>query len=118
MFVTRFPCKRLLAGLMPLCLLWLFVACVSLCAAHEDAEHEHAMLSAEIESDPASESCPVLEAPKGMLAERTNAFPRDEVQASSALFAEPLSRTEARVRDSVFHSSTDPPFERLRTLRI
>jgi hypothetical protein len=98
----------------------MFVACVALCGEHaEEAKHDgHALLYVGVGHSPDSESCPIVEAPKATLISRL------AIQAAATIGISPAPSNASSVglsialRDSHQSSSTDPPFERLRTLRI
>jgi hypothetical protein len=110
----------MIAALLPVCVLWTFVACVSLCEANAvEAGHDRgAVLSLGMDSAPESECCPIVESHKAALAERLS------VQATSTVVASPVivmpqsacAVILSHVSDRFL--STDPPFERLLTLRI
>jgi hypothetical protein len=120
MLTRRFPLKRTVAAVLPICFLWAFIACVSLCASDaEEIEHNGSVvLSLGIESTPDSECCPIVESPKAALSERLS------VQSASTVSALPITLVElsgnalAPSYESHHPLITDPPFERLLTLRI
>ncbi len=123
MLTPRSALTRSLALLTPLCLIWVFAACVSLCAEHEGVDSE----SAEAHS---------VSAPG--LAEMQDCCPADEascaVPADRATFVSHLSVAEpsleavavAAADVALAHPAggvppdwaADPPFKRLRALRI
>lgn len=120
MFMPRFPLKRTVAALLPICFLWAFVACVSLCTEHaEEAGNDRpSVLCLGINDTPASDSCPIVEAPKATLRDRLLLLAADAVAVTPAAFTQAAVNVGMSLPGSYDHSSTDPPFERLRVLRI
>jgi hypothetical protein len=120
MLKRRFPLKRTIAVLLPVCFLWVFIACVSLCASDaEEVEHDGgAILSLEIESTPDSECCPIIESPKAALLERLSVQSASTVSALPITLATLSGNAFAPSHKSNYPLITDPPFERLLTLRI
>jgi hypothetical protein len=118
MFMPRFPFKRIVAGLLPFCFLWAFVACVSLCAeqAEETGNDRPSVLCSGTQDAPASDSCPVVEAPKATLRDQLPLLTIDAV--TPAAYTQAAVSVGVSLLDSHANSSTDPPFERLRILRI
>jgi hypothetical protein len=123
MLTTRLALTRSLALLTPLCMIWVFAACVSLCAGHD----ELVAGGAEAHSTDASgfadtqDCCPAGEASCGVQAHRATSVSHTTA-AGHAPEAAALPAAEcnlARPAGGVHHGrSPDPPFERLRTLRI
>jgi hypothetical protein len=118
MFVPRFRSKRIVAALLPCCFLWAFVACVSLCTDHAEETGSDTILCLGMDETPASDSCPIVEAPKVTLRERPPLLSADAVAVMPARFNQASVKLGARPLESDARSSTDPPFERLRVLRI
>lgn len=120
MSMPRFPFKRTVAALLPFCFLWAFVACVSLCAEQlEETGNDHlSVLCLGTEDAPASDSCPNVEAPKATLRERLPLLTADAVTVTPAGLTQASFNVGISLPDSDDHSSTDPPFKRLRVLRI
>jgi hypothetical protein len=120
MFMARFPFKRAVAALLPFCFLWAFMACVSLCTeqSKETGNDRSSVLCLSTENAPASDSCPIVEAPKATLRNRLALLTTDAVAATPARFIQASINIGVSLPDSSDHSSTDPPFERLRVLRI
>lgn len=118
--MPRFPFKRTVAALLPFCFLWAFVACVSLCTeqSEETGNDRPSVLCLGTEDAPASDSCPVVEAPKAALRDRLPLLTGDAVAVTPAGFTQASVNVGVSLLDSYDHSSTDPPFERLRVLRI
>lgn len=123
MLTPRSALTRSLSLLTPLCMIWVFAACVSLCAGHEAldvgvAEAHSAGASGFAESQ---DCCPDGEASCGVPTHRatfvshtTAAEPAPEASAlpaSDGVLARPA-------RNMPPDRTADPPFERLRTLRI
>jgi len=121
MLTTRFPLKRLIAALLPMSFIWLFVACVSICA-RESTEHANGRTSlVEMEQSSDCKGCPVTAFPKARTPERT--IDSIDLQPPVALPALVLSVNDLTDEAAVFsvqrqHSSADHPLKRLRALRI
>jgi hypothetical protein len=112
---------RYLAVLLPLCLMWVFVACVSLCSplCADTDELSQAVEQIEVEA-PHQSGCPITEAPRSVLPERQS-FGTQVVGELPALLSPPAPSTNYKILHSSFLlalGSSDPPFERLHTLRI
>jgi hypothetical protein len=120
MLMPRFTFKRTVAALLPFCFLWAFVACLSLCMEHaeEAGDESRSALCLGREDAPASDSCPIVQAPKATLRNRLSLLPADAVALASTGFTRAPINVGASLLDSDDHSSADPPFERLRVLRI
>ena len=122
MFRKRAPFTRPLAALMPALLLWAFVGCVAVCAAHaEDGRGVDASAaSAELRESHCPEACPVTEA--AFIVPSTRFAPEQQAVAcrpAPALVAQEAPRAiSLAARYSVPPEAPDPPFERLRTLLI
>lgn len=118
--MPRFPFKRIVAALLPCCFLWAFVACVSLCTEHaKETENDRlTVLCLGMDEAPASDSCPIVEAPKTTLRERLPLLTDDALALTPSGFAHASVNVGVRLLESDALSSTDPPFERLRVLRI
>lgn len=123
MFSPRSALTRSLAMLTPVCMIWVFVACVSLCSEHEvvNAGHAeaHAVSTAEFAETP--DCCPAGEASCGVLTDRATfvsdpsaAPPAPDVAAVPAADIALAHPARGVPPDWAAH----PPFERLRTLRI
>ncbi|MCP9494937.1 MAG: hypothetical protein MSG64_10840 [Pyrinomonadaceae bacterium MAG19_C2-C3] len=123
MFSPRSSFMRVLAMMLPLCFIWVFVACVVSCSAHDAEAHEiRADLAIEsIDGSHDDDLCPVTEATSYTLPERQSSIPQisDEV---SSLFAPCVSPTNnaltLRTQSSIRLSAARPPLERLCILRI
>ena len=116
--MPRFPSKRIVAALLPCCFLWAFVACVSLCTEHAEETGNGTILCLGADDAPASDSCPIVEAPKATLRDRLPLLNADALAGMPSGFNQASVKLGVRPRDSDDRSSTDPPFERLRVLRI
>lgn len=112
--------KRLLAAWLPLCLVWAFVSCVGLCSTHDAGEARAATASNRAEDAHESECCPLAEASRGVMPERVSpaSGPDGGAAPASAVSAPPASSVLFPPTIFLNSSSPDPPFERLRTLRI
>lgn len=114
---------RLLAALTPALLLWAFVGCAAVCAAHaEEARGEDASATAaELRDSHCPDACPVTEATAFVPAQR---FAPDQQAATSQPATTPAAQESPRAASFAGHFSEvlrpppDPPFERLRSLRI
>lgn len=123
MLTPRSALTRSLALLTPLCMIWMFAACVSLCAEHValDAGGDEAR-SVGTPGYPGTQGCcPVGEASCGLPAHRATfvshvsaAVPTPEAAAVPAADFAPAHPARGVPPDG----AADPPFERLRTLRI
>ena len=123
MFTARTLLIRLTATLLPVCLVWVFVACVSLCSAHPaEAGEAAAVVSWDVADDaPESDCCPVSEASQGALPERTSQSPQagTELHTPTPKMTGPgVTGAVRRAPASASFTSPDPPFEQLRALRI
>lgn len=122
MIPTRTPLTRLLAALMPALLLWAFVGCVAVCAAHAEEGRGGGVEAASVElrDSHCSEPCPITEASFLVPAKRF-ALDQQAVAAQPAP-APPAQEPPRTLSFSGRHPETlrppGPPFERLRTLRI
>lgn len=122
MFRRRATFTRLLAALTPALLLWAFVGCAAVCAAHaeEGRGADASDASVELSESHCPEACPVTEAT--FLVPSTR-FAADQ-QAVAGQPAPALAAPEApralphAARYSVPPKAPDPPFERLRILLI
>jgi hypothetical protein len=124
MVFSRTSYARLMAAFLPVSFLWLFAACVTLCAPHS-SEGEFASVGAlsqaEVEASHESDCCPIMEATITALPERhlLAKLTDDAAQGLSTFTARPVSGNISCVLSPpLAFSSSDPPFERLRTLRI
>lgn len=123
MFSPRTALTRSLALLTPVCMIWVFVACVSLCSDHEavDAGHDGAHSVSAPESTGAQDCCPAGEASCGVLTDRATF-----VLYASATASAPEAAAVPGADVALAHPARGlppdrpaaPPFERLRTLRI
>lgn len=123
MLTPRSALTRSLALLTPLCMIWAFAACVSLCAGHEalDAGGAEAHSAGAPGFAESQDCCPDGEASCGVPTHRATfvshtpaAEPTPEDAALPAA-ADALARP---ARNMPPDRTADPPFERLRTLRI
>jgi hypothetical protein len=117
MVSRRVTLKKVLAAALSVCLLGMFVSCVAVCA--ERLEDSHAT-DAPVLSEPCSgEDCIVKASVASTMPERSflsPGFDDSVIQHPPVFHVELFSRGSAR--RSPFPSSLDPPFERLRVLRI
>jgi hypothetical protein len=123
MSMTCFPLKRLIAALLPISFMWLFVACVSMCARESTERLVNNQVSSPIEIRDASDckGCPLTSFPKARIRERTihGSDLKTPVVLPSLIFSvNVLGAGVAVVSRQRQGSSTDPPLERLPALRI
>jgi hypothetical protein len=123
MLTPRSALTRSLALLTPFCLIWVFAACVSLCAEHEGGDSERA--EAHSAGTPGlaemQDCCPAGEASCAVPADRATFVSHPSVaEPSSEAVAVPTADVSLAhpARGVPPDWATDPPFERLRTLRI
>lgn len=122
MFSPRSTVTRSLAIWLPLCFVWVFVACVSLCSLHGAGEHNTpSVLSQVADSSHESNCCPIREATSWVLPERQSSNPQagGDVQAASVPLVLPTGYAPySNARMLIQPSTSDPPLERLCALRI
>ncbi len=121
MFWKRATFTRLLAALMPALLLWAFVGCVAVCAAHaeEECAADVSAAAAELRESHRDEACPVKEA--SFLVPSKRLGPEQQAiagQPTPAPAAQAAPRTHPLAVYCMPPKAPDPPFERLRTLLI
>src|SRR5438552_6898415 len=119
----RFPGTRSISVLLSISFIWLFVACVSLCSIHCARIHETdgAAWSHMIDDSQESDCCPVTNSPDAALSGRwLFAQPPSRDQLSTVIISEHfLSQLrQRRAIRFVQYPSSDPPFDRLFTLRV
>jgi hypothetical protein len=124
MIFSRTLYARLMAAFLPVSFLWFFAACVTLCAPQSSGDEiasVGALSKAEVEASHESDCCPITEAtitalPKRhVLAKLTD----DMAQGVSTFSRRPVfSNVSCVLYPPLAFSSSDPPFERLRTLRL
>ncbi len=123
MFAPRPLLTRSLATLLPACLVWVFAACVSICSAHP-AEAPEAIAAAycdAADAAPEPDCCPITEASQGVLPERPSPSGQaaGDLHTPAAMVTEPgRSRAARSAPAPASFASLDPPFGRLRTLRV
>jgi hypothetical protein len=121
--LTSFPLKRSIATLLPVSVLWMFVACVSMCA-RESGEKQvgnPGSLSTEVKDASDCDGCPLTRFPKATIPERTiSGFDRPPLVVIPSLSLSIDSAVDevafaSRERQRSF---ADPPLKRLPALRI
>src|ERR1044072_1189400 len=123
MISPRSTVTKLLAACLLICSVWMFAACVLLCSAHhESANASEALLSAEyVNTLPDDECCPIGQSPAGVLTERQSLLTHIDGGAQT-LFASAIITVGEWTCESAHQSipppTSDPPLERLCTLRI
>jgi hypothetical protein len=126
MFASRPKFARLLAAGLPICLLWAFTSCVSLCSEHmAKANATHTSFAPGLCAAQASDDwhCPFAEVDsQSVLTQRQHFAPSQGTSPLVTACAPPeqsASYTPARrVNSFSLPSYADPPFESLRILRI
>lgn len=124
MFSPRPTVTRSLAIWMPLCFLWVFMACVSLCPVNDVAGHEvsSALSKITVRGSHESDCCPITEAPTWLIAARQSSTPQasGDVRASSApsVILQASYAPHSKARLSIQPPGSDPPRGRLGVLRI
>lgn len=118
---TYSPLKRSIAAMLPMSLIWVFVACASICALESNGEHSDDRLAAPIEIKDASDcrGCPLTAFPKATIPER--AIHSSDLQTQVLLQSLALYSAANDFADGLRqreHSSADPPLTRLSLLRI
>jgi hypothetical protein len=142
--LSHATCKRLMAVLLSASFVWAAMACVSLCLLHCSEEeicameissesgravssdettssHESELVYTDVDSCCESDNCPIQPMPVCAL-QKSSSF---EFQANNNyhISIAPSGYLTQSIglefsRDLIPHSSSDPPFERLCTLRI
>ncbi|MCA1849637.1 MAG: hypothetical protein LC672_00945, partial [Acidobacteria bacterium] len=118
MLTPRNKIRLAVAALMPLCLLWVFAACVSSCAevGGDCRRNEEAQFIGS-EHEPESESCAIVDAPTAVLPDRTtNDLPGDHTNADSpsATYMAANNTAPPHVPQAERpKAATGPPFKRL-----
>ena len=124
MFSPRLSFMRASAMMLPLCLIWVCVACVSSCSTlGVEACEIRADLSARSIDDSHDEAhCPITATPLYALPERRSSIPHVSDGGQSSFASLPTLPTynmpPCKVRASNHPCTSDPPLERLCTLRI
>lgn len=118
---ARSPFKRLIAAFLPMSLVWVFVACASICARESTDEHSNDRLTAPIEIKDASDcrGCPLTAFPKATIPER--AIHSSDLQTQVLLQSLVLYSAANDFADGLRQRqrfSADPPLTRLPVLRI
>lgn len=123
MFLRRLLFMQLGAAALPLCLMWAFVACLVICSDRsQDAHANYLQGNAQSITEMHSEDCPVA-ASSFVLPERQSYFRILQTSVvAHPTFAAPLlpknRGSESLIFGPRFHSTSDPPLERLGILRI
>lgn len=123
MLSPRASLTRSLALLTPLCMVWVFAACVSLCSEHGafDAGSAESHSVSAPESAEKQDCCPAGEASCGVPADRATFVSQPGVaEPPSEAVAVPMAdfALAHSARGEPPDWAADPPFKRLRTLRI
>lgn len=117
MFSPHFTLRKPLAVVLSMCLLWLLLSCVAVCADH--LEESSAPGSYSVSEPCGDDRCPMTASAASSLPERSffaSGFDEDEDQAPSALRAE--TAPDERARHILSPFSPGPLLERFRLLRI
>lgn len=126
MFSRRSPFARIGTAILPLILLWGFVACLSLCSDHctEATDDVAEVISQAVNQPDEEEACPVPTSP--FLISRRADIAIPQMNTGAQLFVraiglgpQPISQTPNFIT-SLYNlpSLTDPPLERSGSLRI
>jgi hypothetical protein len=127
MFASRSPFARWLAAGLPVCFLWVFISCVSLCSEHaaKASVTRTSFVAASLCAVEPSDDwhCPFTEvSSQRVLPERQSLASSQSISPLLTVYApseQPMNNiTSLRVDFPSFLSYADPPFESLRTLRI
>jgi hypothetical protein len=117
MFSSRSKRTRVLAACLPLCLVWVFVACVSLCAAQAGTCEKPSTEAAGVSQE--ANHCPITEAPNAVIPERQAFSPQVIIQEIlTAPSPSVVIHVSLSADSSPVDSSSDPPLKLLRALRI
>lgn len=114
--------RRAIAALMPLCLMWVFAACVSFCAeasAECKGDGEAQFVGSEHESE--SEGCAVVDEPVAVLPERTIGYLPGVLALADSPAASYLTKDAVPLQVPKAerpNAATGPPFKRLSVIRI
>jgi hypothetical protein len=143
MMLSQATGKRLMAVLLSANFVWAAMACVSLCLLHCSEEevcaleisdesgrtvssettssHESELVYTDVDSCCETDNCPIQPMPVCAL-QKSSSFELQANNDSPILFAPSRYLTRSTrlelSRDLILHSSSDPPFKRLCTLRI
>ncbi len=114
---------RVLATLLPVCFVWVFVACASLCAMHGETERETraAAIFDSADAPDDFECCALEQALASVLPDRQSSLTRASSYLKAAFLPAVLTTGNApssRARRETPRSTSDPPLKRLCTLRI
>jgi len=117
------PLRRLLAVVLPVCLFWISVACMTLCTEDSDEQQAHCatLLPDTVSSTQDRDCCPITTGLPSVLPEhRVSATPSNNHQQATLILSVHLANSTLLKREHTATpvSNSDPPFERLRTLRI
>jgi hypothetical protein len=123
MFMPRSTLKRSLALFLPICFVWIFVACVMICTAHAaEVQNEHAVCSSpETELLPKADCCPISGSQMSVLPERRAPHPKvsgDHVALFAPSVGLAFQRLRAHNRVLAVPSFPDPPLARSCVLLI
>ena len=117
----RTEVERVIGALLPLCLVWLFASCVSICAMHcadSDEQPSFATVSGAIALDKASDcdECPINAMPIVTAQDRTSRdiqFQTTEALVGLVLSPESLVQRTAIVTQSCYSLYADPSLKSL-----
>jgi hypothetical protein len=123
MFLLQSTSKRLVVMLIPICIVWTFVACVMICTAHaSETQRQHGAWSpAENEFSQATDCCPIGASQVSVLPDRRS-LARQVHNNHSAFYAQPVELQPRRLSPYAHTLPgpifADPPIERTCALRI
>jgi len=123
MLIPRFLLKKLLAALLSVTLIWVFVACVSICTRESREGHLKSLAVSPNELADASDckGCPVTAFPKARVPERLAQDADTQTPAavrSLILSVDPSAGSVSPVTRERQRLYADPPRKRLTALRI
>jgi hypothetical protein len=122
MLMRRAAIKRAIAALLPVSLLWVFVACVSICARESADTYNPLIASASIEVNdaPDGEGCPLASFPKATAPARGTLIFNVEPSNIIPVSIPSVNSLENKIvgRVATQQSFTSPPLELLPTLRV
>lgn len=116
MIKSRSTIKRLLTLALSVCVTWMLVACVFVCAAHVEEAAQQNDSSAVVAAPHADDCCQIV-APIGVRPESQSVAVNSRA-TDVWLFMPERAALSSGVQVHTFTPAFSPPFERLCTLRI
>ena len=122
MFPQRSIITRSLAAVLPLCFLWVVVACMISCSSHETGwrEARGSLVALFANGAHESDSCPIVAAPLSAMPENLSQLPHvGELHATLIAPEHSIGQAPSRIAHSPASRPPPlPPLDRLCTLRI